>query len=139
MDTFSERGPADSAGAQRASWGATVGKAIALQWAVIIMCTGIAWIWPGSKGALSLFAGGAAVALPNALLAAWLTLRLYRAGTVGMVSMLSGELLKLGMTIALLVIVVGAMKPQMVWLALVVGVVAALKAQWLAVWFTRNS
>ena len=131
--------PPDSIGAQRAAWGATVGKAIALQWVVIILCTGIAWIWPGPNGALSLFAGGVAVAVPNAMLAAWLTLRLYRTGTVGMVSMLSGELLKLGMTVALLVIVVGALKPQLVWLALIVGVVVALKAQWLAVWFTRNS
>jgi len=139
MDTFSERGPADSAGAQRAAWGATVGKAIALQWAVIIVCAALAWIWPGPSGALSLLAGGVAVAVPNALLAAWLTLRVYRTGTVGIASMLSGELLKLGMTVALLVIVVGAMKPQIAWLALIVGVVVALKAQWLAVWFTRNS
>lgn len=131
--------PPDSIEAQRAAWGATVGKAIALQWVVIILCAGLAWIWPGAGAGQSLFLGGAAVAVPNALLAAWLTLRLYRVGTVGMVSMLSGELLKLGMTVALLVIVVGALKPQVVWLALIVGVVVALKAQWLAVWFTRNS
>jgi hypothetical protein len=43
------------------------------------------------------------------------------------------------MTIALLVIVVVALKPHVAWLALIVGVVAALKAQWLAVWFTRDS
>lgn len=130
--------PADSTGAQRAGWRTTVGIAIALQWAVILALSGIAWIW-GERAAQSLLLGGAAVALPNALLALWLTLRLYRRGTVGMASMLAGELLKLGMTIALLVIVVGALKSQVAWLALIVGVVAALKAQWLAVWFTRNS
>jgi len=131
-------GPADSTGAQHAGWRTTVGIAVALQWSVILVLAGIAWIW-GERAAQSLLLGGAAVALPNALLALWLTLRLYRTGTVGMTSMLAGELLKLGMTITLLVMVVGALKSQVAWLALIVGVVAALKAQWLAVWFTRNS
>ena len=132
-------GPPDSNGAQRAAWEATVGKAVALQWVVILVLVVAAWLMAGSRGALSLLLGGAAVAVPNALLALWLTLRLYRTGAVGMVSMFAGELLKLGMTIALLVIVVVALKPDVAWLALIVGVVAALKAQWLAVWFTRNS
>lgn len=130
--------PADSTGAQRASWRTTVGIAIALQWAVILALTGIAWIW-GGQAAQSLLLGGAAVAVPNALLALWLTLRLYRSGPVGVVGMLAGELGKLGATIALLVIVVRALQPEVAWIALIVGVVAALKAQWLAVWFTRNS
>ena len=129
----------DSTGAQRAAWGATVGKTIALQWAVILLCAGVAWAVAGTGGAQSLLLGGVAVAVPNALLALWLTARLYRAGAVGIVAMLAGELLKLGMTIALLAVVVVALKPHIAWLALIVGVVAALKAQWLAVWFTRNS
>jgi len=127
-----------STGAQRASWRATVSVAIALQWAVILVLSGIAWFW-GDRAAQSLLVGGAAVAVPNALLAAWLTLRLYRSGPVGIAGMLAGELLKLGMTVALLVMVVRTLQAQVAWLALIVGVVAALKAQWLAVWFTRNS
>lgn len=130
--------PADSTGAQRASWRTTVSIAIGLQWAVILVFCGIAWFW-GDRAAQSLLLGGAAVAVPNALLAAWLTLRLYRSGAVGVAGMLGGELLKLGMTVALLVIVVRALQAQVAWLALIIGVVAALKAQWLAVWFTRNS
>lgn len=133
-----ETGPAESTGAQRASWRTTVSVAIALQWAVILVLSGIAWVW-GERAAQSLLLGGAAVAVPNALLAAWLTLRLYRRGPVGVAGMLGGELLKLGMTVALLVIVVRTLGAQVAWLALIVGVVAALKAQWLAVWFTRNS
>ena len=129
----------DSTGAQRAAWGATVGKTVALQWAVVLLLAGVAWVAFGAGSAKSLVLGGVAVALPNALLALWLTARLYRVGSVGFVSMLAGELLKLGMTIALLAVVVVALKPQLAWLALIVGVVAALKAQWLAVWFTRNS
>ena len=139
MLTTVEIGPADSPAVQRARWDATVGVAVALQWAVILALAAVTWIGFGDVGAKSLLCGGLAVALPNALLALWLTLRLRRAGTVGVAAMLGGELLKLGMTVALLVIGVGALKPQIAWLALIVGVVAALKAQWLAVWFTRNS
>jgi ATP synthase protein I len=135
----STMGPVDQVGAQRTAWNATVGKTIALQWAVILLLAGVAWVAFGAGSAKSLVLGGVAVALPNALLALWLTARLYRVGTVGFVSMLAGELLKLGMTVALLTAVVVALKPQVAWLALIVGVVAALKAQWLAVWFTRNS
>jgi F0F1-type ATP synthase assembly protein I len=127
-----------STGAQRASWRTTISVAIALQWAVILVCSGIAWFW-GDRAAQSLLLGGATVAVPNALLAAWLTLRLYRSGPVGIAGMLAGELAKLGMTVALLVIAVRTFGAEVAWLALIVGVVAALKAQWLAVWFTRNS
>jgi len=128
----------EATGAQRASWRTTVGIAIALQWSFILVFSGIAWVWSG-RAAQSLLLGGAAVAVPNALLAAWLTLRLYRSGPVGVAGMLAGELGKLGATIALLVIVVRMLGADAVWIALIVGVVAALKAQWLAVWFTRNS
>lgn len=112
---------------------------VALQWAVILVLSLFAWIGFGSAAAQSLLLGGGAVAVPNAVLALWLTLRLWRRGPVGAVGMLGGEVLKLGLTVALLVIGVRAMQPQVAWLGLIVGVVAALKAQWLAVWFTRNS
>lgn len=131
--------PADSPEAQRARWNATVGVAVALQWAVILALAVVTWFGFGAIGAQSLLSGGVAVALPNSLLALWLTLRLRQVGAVGVAALLGGEFLKLGMTVALLVIAVGALKPQIAWLALIVGVVAALKAQWLAVWFTRNS
>jgi F0F1-type ATP synthase assembly protein I len=139
MATHLQVQPADSPEAQRARWDATVGVTIALQWAVILALAVVTWFGFGASGAQSLLLGGVAVALPNALLALWLTLRLRQVGVVGTAALLGGELLKLGMTIALLVIVVGALKPQIAWLGLIVGVVAALKAQWLAVWFTRHS
>ena len=120
------------------SWGTTVGAALALQWAVIVSFALLAWIGFGIAAGQSLLFGGIAVAVPNAALALWLTLRRLRAGTLGIGAMLGGELLKVALTIALLVIVVKALKPELAWLALVVGVVVALKAQWLAVWFTRN-
>ena len=130
--------PAGAQGAARASWGATVGTTVALQWSVILVLSGAAWILGGSRVAQSLLCGGAAVALPNALFALWLTLRVLRAGSAGVVAMFAGEMAKLCMTLALLVLAVAKLKAGLSWLALIGGVIAALKAQWLAVWVTRD-
>lgn len=124
------------AGLSQGRWGATVGTAIALQWGVILVLTGAAWMW-GAIAAQSLFLGGAAVALPNSALALWLTFRA-RASTLSVVAVMTGELVKLGLTIALLALVTARLKPEVSVLALIVGVVGALKAQWLALWFTRK-
>lgn len=122
----------------RAGWRKTVSTALALQWLVILVLGVIAWIWSGDKGAGSVFLGGAAVAVPNALFAAWLTIRLHQTGTLGVIAMLMGELFKLGLTLALLTGVIIRFKADLVWLALLAGVIGALKAQWLALWFTRR-
>lgn len=129
--------PAPATGEQRGIWGATAITTVALQWGVILSLGGVAWILGGQASAWSLLGGGAAVALPNALFALWLTLRRRQGGSLA-VSMLVGELFKLGLTIALLLMVIGGLKPVLSWLALLVGVVAALKAQWLALWITRG-
>lgn len=129
--------PAGPSGAQRARWGATVGTAVTLQWLIVLVLAAAAWIWKGEAAGGSLFYGGAAVALPNVLLALWLTLRVRRAGGAGVVAMFAGELLKLCGTVALLLVVVET-KPLLSWPALIVGVIAALKAQWLALWVTRR-
>lgn len=119
------------------SWDATVGTAVALQWLVVLVLAGATWLL-SEKSGWSLFYGGAAVALPNSLLALWLTLRVHRAGGAGAAALMMGELVKLGFTIVLLVVLIGRLKLEMSWWALMVGVVAALKAQWLALWVTRG-
>lgn len=123
---------------QMTGWKNTVGTAIALQWALVMIFAAAAWLISGNSGALSLFAGGAAVALPNAVLALWLTLRLRSKGAVGAVGMMSGELLKLVSTLAAIVLVAVKLKPELSWLAMLTGVIVALKAQWLALWVTRR-
>ncbi len=130
--------PVGSSGAQRAGWEATVGTAIALQWGVILALAVVAWVLADEKAAGSVFLGGVSVGLPNAVLALWLTLRLRQAGTLSVIAMLVGELLKLGLTLALLVGIIAKFKTDLLWLALIVGVVGALKAQWLALWVTRR-
>lgn len=122
---------------QRTSWGATVGTAIALQWLVVLSMAVLAMFW-SSASAKSLLAGGAAVALPNAALALWLTLRMSRTGSAGAYAMMMGEMVKLCLTLALLVVATAQLKPDLVFLALLIGVVGALKAQWLALWVTRK-
>jgi ATP synthase protein I len=119
-------------------WGATVGTVILLQWALVVGLSALAWLVKDLATAQSLFFGGAAVALPNSLLAAWLTLRVRQAGVVGPAAMLMGEILKLVLVIGCLVMVAVRFKPELSWLALIIGVVVALKAQWLALWMTRR-
>lgn len=128
--------PNDSGGAQRTGWAATVGTALALQWSVVLAITAVAWIW-GSRAGASALVGGISVALPNTLLAAWLSARVARHGGAGPAAMLGGELLKLGTTVVLMYAMVRA-NPGIAWVALIAGVIGALKAQWLAVWFTRK-
>jgi ATP synthase protein I len=128
--------PNEANGARRTGWAATVGTALLLQWGVVLAIGAVAWLW-GSRAGASAVLGGAAVALPNTLLAAWLTARVLRHGVAGPAAMLGGEMLKLGMTVGLMYAAVRA-NPGVQWLALLAGVVGALKAQWLAVWFTRK-
>ena len=129
--------PPDQTGTPQAAWRATVGTTIALQWLVVLILTAMTWVLAGETGALSLLGGGGAVALANTALALWLTLRVVRVGVLSPAVMLVGEMFKLGLTVALLVLVAVKLKP-LTWIALIVGVIGALKAQWLALWFTRK-
>src|SRR3569623_1403676 len=121
---------------QMTGWKNTVGTAIALQWALVMIFAGAAWLIGGNSGALSLFAGGAAVALPNEVLAQRLTLRLRGKGAVGAAGMMSGEMLKLTFTIVAIALVAVRLTPELSWLAMLSGVVFALKAQCLALCVT---
>jgi len=111
---------------------------VALQWAVVLLVAVIAWAVFGQPSARSAFAGGAAVALPNMLFALGLILRMRLRGGVSAAVLLGGELGKLALTIALLAVAVKFAQPQPVWLAVLAGVVLAVKAQWLALWVTRE-
>ena len=115
-----------------------MGTAIALQWSIILVLAGAAWLVSGEGVARSLLGGGAAVALPNAVLAWWLTLRVRRAGNAGAGAMMFGEILKLAFTLAAIVLVIENLKPGLSWLAMLLGVLVALKSQWLALWVTRR-
>lgn len=109
---------------------AAVGVAVALiGWAVTARAD-VAW---------SLLYGAACVALPSALMAFGM-LR----GRTGMVPgalavrFMSWELVKIGLSVAMLAAAVRVVQP-LVWPALLVGLVAALKIYWVALLWRRRS
>lgn len=123
---------------QHAIWGATVRKAVLLQWGIVIALGAGSWLLAGASVAKSVIAGGSAVALPNTVLALWLLLRMQMPGVTGAAAIMRGEILKLGFTTGLLVLVVSQLKAELSWIGMLVGVVGALKAHWLALWVTRR-
>lgn len=122
----------------RSYWTRSLQLTLATQWATILACVLAAGLISGGA-ALSLSAGGGAVAVPNTLLAAALWLRARRVRVLSAATFLAGEMAKLVGTIVLLALFARALGDATVWPALVAGVIVALKGQWLAVWFTRNA
>lgn len=123
---------------EHAIWGATIRKAVALQWVLVVALAAGAWVLSGPVAAKSLFFGGAAVALPNTVLALWLLARMRLPGVTGAMAIMRGEVLKLGFTVAALVIAASKLRPELSFPALLLGMLVALKAQWLALWMTRR-
>lgn len=122
---------------QPSIWGASLRKAMALQWGAVAGLAGLGWLLSGNA-ALSVLGGGFAVVLPNTLLAAWLMPRLQRADSADAVGLMVAEGLKLMGTTGLLLAVVLLMQPALVWPGFLAGIVAALMAQWATLWVTRR-
>jgi F0F1-type ATP synthase assembly protein I len=122
----------------RTYWTQSLLITVGLQWGLVAFCSALAWLM-NFDSARSLFLGGAAVALPNAVLAGYLWLKARQVRALSAATFLGGEMLKLGGTLVAFYAVMHWMGVKMVWPALIIGVIVALKAQWLAVWFTRNS
>lgn len=120
-------------------WGATLKKALALQWGAVAGLAGIAGV-VSLNAALSLLGGGVAVVVPNTLLAVWLMGRMQRedAGGAGAVALMVAEGLKLAGTTGLLLATVMLMGPKLVWPGFLAGIIGALLAQWLTLWVTRR-
>lgn len=120
-------------------WGATLKKALALQWGAVAGLAGIAGV-VSLNAALSLLGGGVAVVVPNTLLAVWLMGRMQRedAGGAGAVALMVAEGLKLVGTTGLLLATVMLMGPKLVWPGFLAGIIGALLAQWLTLWVTRR-
>lgn len=122
---------------QSSIWGATLKKALALQWGAVAGLACITW-WVSGNAALSLLCGGAAVVLPNTLLAVWLMPRLRGADAGGAVALMVAEGFKLMGTTGLLLGTVLLLRPGLVWPAFLAGIVTALLSQWLTLWVTRR-
>lgn len=123
----------------KANWTAAVLITLGLQWGVILAFAVVAFGFAGERGSWSCLAGGAAVAIPNGILALSLSLRVQRGRVIPAAAFLVGEGLKLAMTIAALMLAIRWLSSGLAWPAFIAGVIGALKAQWLALWFTRNT
>lgn len=123
---------------QPSIWGASLRKAMALQWGAVVGLAGLVWLLVSGNAALSLLGGGFAVVLPNTVLALWLIPRLQGADSSGAVALMVAEGLKLMGTTGLLLAVVLLMQPGLVWPGFLAGIVGALMAQWATLWVTRR-
>jgi F0F1-type ATP synthase assembly protein I len=126
---------------QSSIWGATLKKAVALQWgavAVLALIGGLLFGWDAGR---SVGLGGVAVVLPNTLLALWLMPRMQRQGEAdagGAVALMVAEGLKLTGTTALLLATVILMGSSLSWPGFLAGIVGTLLSQWLTLWLTRR-
>lgn len=120
------------------SWTSALVITVGLQWGIVFTCSALGWLIDVDT-ARSLLVGGAAVALPNAVLAGYLWLKARQVRALSAATFLAGEMLKLVGILMALFLAARWMGENMVWPALVIGVIVALKGQWVAVWFTRNT
>ena len=112
--------------------------AVGLQVAVVaVLALLVGGVW-GREAALSLAYGGAAAIVPNALFAVRLALHRGRSPESYPVVFFLGEIVKIGLTVALLVWAAKSM-PQLRWPPLVAGLIAALHAPFLVPLVARQS
>jgi len=125
---------------QSSIWGATLKKAVALQWGAVAALALIGCLLFGWEAGRSVLLGGVAVVLPNSLLALWLMPRLQQGGADagGAVALMVAEGLKLMGTTALLLATVILLGPSLIWPGFLAGIVGALLSQWLGLWVTRR-
>lgn len=104
-------------------------KTVLLQFSVILVAAGLAGLWLGQRGMVSVLLGGAAYGIPNLFFVAQLS----ATATMGRASVATfffGELIKV---VATVVILVAAQRFYPIhWLAMLGGLFVALQANLLA-------
>lgn len=123
---------------QKTIWAATLTKAVVMQWSAVVGVAAVAGLLGGVAAGESALGGGAAVALPNTLLAVWMLPRLKSAGPNAAVHLMVAEGLKLAGTVALLVGLVVVVGKALVWPAMIAGMVVSIVGQWLALLVTKR-
>lgn len=107
--------------------------AVGLQICVVLTLAAIAWPVFSAEHAVSLLAGGFAATGPNALFAFRLSLNKGRAPEHYPVVFFLGEFAKIGLTVAILALLV-RWPDAWQWPALMTGLIVALKAPLFALW-----
>lgn len=105
-------------------------RVVAAQAAAGALCVVLAMVWGGRGAAWSAVYGAAAVVLPNALLARGLTRRAGNA-VASAAGFMFWEMLKIGVSIAMLVIAARVV-PDLSWPVLLATMVVGMKVNWLA-------
>lgn len=123
----------------RGGWGPMIRGTLGIQVCVLLVLTAACALLGSGRHAAACAAGGAAIAVPNTVVALSLWLRASVSGPISAASLLLGEGLKLALIVLALYATVRAFGSELEWLGLITGVIGALKAQWLALWFTRYS
>ena len=100
--------------------------AVGLQFAALLVLAPIAGLVFGLESAVSLGLGAAVVIIPNVLFALRLAMNRGRSPDSYPVVFLIGEFVKIGLTVAMLVMVVRWVEPIR-WLALLTGLIVTLK------------
>jgi F0F1-type ATP synthase assembly protein I len=127
-----------AAGGVSGDWPRVIGTTFALQFGLTALVASLAYAWGGRDEALAALWGGGAIAVPNAAVAMVLWFKASRLGVLGVFHLLLAEGLKLAYIGLALFVAARHLGNGPGWLGLLAGVVAALKAQWLAMWFTRK-
>lgn len=105
-------------------------RVVAAQALAGLVCALLAMAWGGSGAAWSAAYGAAAVVLPNALLARGMTRRTGNA-VASAAGFMFWEMLKIGVSIAMLVIAARVV-PDLSWPVLLATMVVGMKVNWLA-------
>lgn len=111
--------------------------ALLLQIGLVTVLALGAWVVAGSTSALYAVLGGAAAIIPNSLFAARLALHRGKSSESYPVVFFLGFFLKIGLTMALLAVVVKYLGP-VDWLPFLLGLIVALKAPLFALWLARD-
>lgn len=120
-------------------WFAVLTKTLALQIFVVGALAGACALGANPRAGWACVMGGAAIAIPNLMVGCALLVRSQAAGQVSAAALLGAEMGKLLLIGTAFYLSARGLGPKGVWLAFLGGVLVALKAQWLALWFTRNS
>ena len=119
----------------------SVWRVVAVQAATGLVVALIAWLLFGKTPGVvaSVLYGTAAVVIPNALLARGITNAISRSSVgAGVVSFMLWEMVKIGFSIAMLVVANRVVHP-LSWLALLVAMMVCMKVNWLALMWQRRS
>ena len=115
-------------------------RVIAVQMAVGVMVTLIGWLITGrSEVAWSMLYGAATVVVPGALMARGMTSKLSSMSPgASAVSFMLWEFVKIGVSVAMLVVANRIVQP-LVWPALLVALVVCMKVYWVALLWRRRA